>query len=103
MTDRAIEILRLALDYARSSTLEEDQVPAWVEEGERLLAGREIIVVVEGGNVSMVHGIPEGMKVTIRDYDNGATVDPFQPLPDDCERDDNNEIYSVATFTANDI
>lgn len=38
MSDRAMEILRLALDYARLSTLEDDPVPPWVEEGERLLA-----------------------------------------------------------------
>ena len=60
----------------------------------------EIIVVIEGGNVQMVHGIPEGVTVTIRDYDNGEGIDPGGPLPDDCERDDNGEVYSVAKFTA---
>ena len=43
MSDRAMEILRLALDYARSSTLEEDPVPAWVEEGEQLLRDAGIV------------------------------------------------------------
>lgn len=43
MSDRAMEILRDALQYARDSTLEEDPVPAWVEEGEALLRDRGII------------------------------------------------------------
>lgn len=66
------------------------------------MSEQEIIVVIEGGNVSMVHGIPEGVTVTIRDYDNGEGIDPDGPLPVDYERDDNGEVYSVATFTAED-
>lgn len=90
LTNEEADILNEALNYAEAATLEEDQLPDWVERGRKILEARtgttSIVVEVSGGVVQAVIGVPENVEVHICDYDNGHDVDPDNP-PDDVEQD----------------
>lgn len=56
-----------------------------------------IRIIVSGGAVQEIMGIPSGMRVVVCDYDSAEDVDPAE-TPEGFERDDKDGLYELLVF-----